>query len=63
MVDVTGLKRPFTRKFGGKTFEINSRAQNKATANKIAESLRNRGRLVRTVKVKKGMKYAIYVGH
>lgn len=61
MVDVTGLKRPYTRTFDGKKYEVDSRAQTKKTATKIAKSLRKNGKKVRILTVKKGLKYAIYV--
>ena len=60
MVDVTGLKSPFTRKFNGKTYQVNSRSATKKIANKIATSLRKSGKKVRVVKVKTGRKYVIY---
>lgn len=61
MVDVTGLKSPFTRKFNGETYRIECRAQTKRVADKIAKSLRKNGKKVRIVKLKKGAKYAIYM--
>lgn len=60
MVDVTGLKRPWTRKFGKETYHIDIRASKKSTANKIAKSLRKNGHKARVVKVKTGMPCAIY---
>ena len=60
MVDVTGLKKPFTRKFGGETFTVVHRASTKKVANKIAVSMRKSGKKVRIVTVKSGQKYAIY---
>jgi hypothetical protein len=60
MVDVTGLRRPWTRKFGGKTYTVESRASTIQSARKIAESYRKNRKKARIVKVRKGQKYAIY---
>jgi len=61
MVDVTGLRRPFTRKFNGKTYHIDNTTTDKKVANKIAKSIRKGGRKVRVVKRTRVVTtYAVY---
>lgn len=62
MVDVTGLRKPYIRKFRGETYDVWMRVNTKARAKKIAEHLRKTGDKARIVKIKTAPKYLVYLG-